>query len=177
MSPPEPWAEPRRIGRARPSRRVVSAAGIGVAVAATVAGAVLITTNGHGGAKVASSKPPARVSVVPTTAPAAPTTSTTAASLVGQVVPTPTGDASVAVHGPFTLSLHATGRCWVQVVGATGQSLFEGTLNPGQTQSVSGAPPLTVRLGNTRGITLLVDGSNLDLAGVANTANVQFQLG
>ena len=143
------------------------------------AGAFVIANANGPGAKVASSRTPTQVPAAPrtTTAPAT-TTPTTAATLVGQLVALPTGDASVSVRGPFTLSLQATtGRCWVQVTGATGQTLFEGTLQQGQVQTVSGAPPLTVRLGNTRTITLRVDGSNLDLAGVANTANVRFQTG
>ena len=176
VPPPSRWAEPRR---SRPSRRAVSAAGVGVAVAATIAGAFLIATaNGRGGAKVASSRPPAQVPAVPSTTVPATTTPTTAATLVGQLVALPTGDASVSVRGPFTLSLQATtSRCWVQVTGSNGQTLFEGTLQQGQVQTVSGVPPLTVRIGNTRSITLRVDGSNLDLAGVANTANVTFQTG
>jgi hypothetical protein len=176
VPPPSRWAE---SSGSWPSRRVASAVGVGVAVAATLAGALLITTaNGHGGAKGASSRPPAQAAAAPrTTVPAPTTTPTTAATLVGQLVALPTGDASVSVRGPFTLALQATGRCWVQVTGANGQTLFEGTLQQGEVQMVSGVAPLTVRLGNTRGIALRVDGSNLDLAGVANTANVNFQTG
>jgi cytoskeleton protein RodZ len=158
----------------------VSALGVGIAVAATIVGAVLIATaSGHSSGKRASSRPPAaQAQAAPrTTVPATTTPPTTAATLVGQLVTLPTGDASVSVRGPFTLALQATGRCWVQVTGANGQTLFEGTLQQGEVQTVSGAAPLTVRIGNTRSIALRVDGSNLDLAGVANTANVNFQTG
>lgn len=174
VPPPSSWAEPNRPWM---SRRALTSAGVGVAVAATFVGAFLITTeNGHGSGNHAS--PPVQVPAAPRTTAAPSTTTPTTAALPGvQLVNLPTGDASVSVRGPFTLSLQATGRCWVQVTGATGQTLFEGTLLQGEVQTVSGTPPLTVRLGNTRGIALRVDGSNLDLAGVANTANVRFQTG
>jgi hypothetical protein len=62
----------------------------------------------------------------------------------------------------------------VQVTDANGRTTYEGVLHAGQAQQLGGTSPLTIRLGNTRAITISVNGTQLDLAGVANTANVHF---
>ena len=81
---------------------------------------------------------------------------------------------STTVAVPYTLTLTASGTCWVSVQSDTGQTLYEGTLQPGQQQHVAGGGPLTVRLGNTPAMQISVDGHALTLEGVANTANVRF---
>jgi hypothetical protein len=92
-----------------------------------------------------------------------------------QLVALATGDATITVRVPFSLTLRATGPCWVQVRTQHGPTLFEGTLQAGQTHTVTNAAPLVVRLGNTPAMTRVVDRTQLDLAGVARTANLQFQ--
>jgi hypothetical protein len=78
------------------------------------------------------------------------------------------------VNGPFTLTLHASGPCWIGVTNAAGQYVFQQTLQAGQERQVSGAPPLTVRMGNTRVITMTMNGVRLDLTNVGHTANLRF---
>jgi hypothetical protein len=47
-------------------------------------------------------------------------------------------------------------------------------LEAGQTKQISAVAPLVVRLGNTPAVRLTVNGVDLSLAGVAQTANVEF---
>ena len=93
-----------------------------------------------------------------------------------QLLVMPTGDARVTVRTPFRLSLRATGPCWVQVHTARGNTVYEGTLQAGQTQAVTVGEPIVVRLGDdTPAIGLVVHGTQLDLWRVARIANVRFQ--
>jgi hypothetical protein len=118
---------------------------------------------------VATTVPPA-LRVAPPTVPArAP-----APADVARFAASPTGNGTVTVRVPFTLTLAPSGPCWVRVQTESGQTLFEGTLQAGQHQQVSGSSPLVIRLGNTPAMQLLVNGAQLDLAGAAHTADVRF---
>jgi hypothetical protein len=56
----------------------------------------------------------------------------------------------------------------------TGQTLFEGTLLAGQQKQLSGAGPLTIRMGDTAAMQMTLNGTPLGLTGMARTANLQF---
>jgi len=160
----------------RHDRRLVTRTAV-VAAVIVGGGAVGMALAGGGNAHRKNTSPPRRVSTQvtapATTAVPVPTTAAPPAQLAAQV--TATGDANVSVPGSsFTLAMHATGMCWVQVSAANGQTLFTGTLYPGQDQQLIGTAPLVVRLGNTPGMTLTINGTALDLNGVAKTANVHF---
>jgi len=165
------WANPRRHRYRGATRAALVGAVIvaGGAVGMAIAGGGTHHKSSGRAPRVADQ--PAAVTEPPTTAAFA-TPTTAPARFTSQILPT--GDANVSVLGSFTLTLHATGMCWVQVSAANGQTLFMGTLYPGQNQQLVGSAPLVVRLGNTPGMTLTIDGTALDLNGVGRTANLHF---
>jgi hypothetical protein len=111
----------------------------------------------------AAATPPTTVAAPPPAAPAV------------QLVTSSSGDGTVTVAVPFTLTVATTdGRSWVSVEDSNGRALFEGTLEANQTKQISAVAPLVVRLGNTPAVRLTVNGTDLSLAGVGQTANVEF---
>jgi cytoskeleton protein RodZ len=154
---------------------VTIAAAFVVAVIGVVAA---IGLGGHGTARATATKvrpdraarPP---SVVSTTTSRAP--STTSPAPVAPVVARTTNGATVSVHSPFRLTLHASGTCWVEITDATGHTLFTATLHSGELQQIPGAGPIVVRLGYTPAMTISVDGIDLDLSGLGQTTNLTFQ--
>ena len=176
-APAPPAATPLALGPTRRRRHLHPPATRAAVVAAVVVGGgalgMALAAGGNNG-RGTGNTPRAVAPVTATVSTTLPPPTTPPVQLAAHVETLPTGDANVSVPGPFTLALHATGMCWVQVSGANGQTLFTGTLYPGQNQQVSGAAPLVVRLGNTPGMTLAVNGAALDLSGVAKTANVRF---
>ncbi len=156
------------------SRRVKVGAILTTGLAVAVAAVVAFAPSGGGSTKgAASTVPTSPPPPTPTTKHAPATTATTPPAV--QVVAAPGGiSGTVVVAVPFTLAMTTSAPCWVMVQTNTGQTLFEGTLLAGQSKSVSGAGPLTIRMGNTSAMQMTLNGTPLDLAGMAKTANVQF---
>jgi hypothetical protein len=145
---------------------VVVAMGVLVAAGSSGHGA------SHASARVTRAAAPAsRVASTPTTSARKPSVTPVAARLTR----TTAGGAMVSVHTPFQLTLHATGTCWIQITDTAGRRLFTTTLHPGQEQQIPGAESIVVRLGYTPAITISVDGATLDLRGLSQTANLNFQ--
>lgn len=155
-----------------------AAAAIGAGTVVVVIAAVAMAGLGdHGGAHAAPPKTPTpsvrRRAPAPTTTTRTPPT--VAPARVARVVSRSTGGATVSVHSPFRMTLHATGTCWVEITDSTGRSLFTGTLRSGQNQLIPSRGPIVVRLGYTPAITIAVDGVDLDLSGLAQTTSINFQ--
>jgi hypothetical protein len=156
--------------RTRPRPVVTAAAAACVVLVALVAGAVVA---GRDGGEPDASR-------TPVTAPPAHTPPTTAAAPAPvapamQLVTSAGGNGTVTVAVPFTLTLATTDdRSWVRVEDANGETVFEGILEAGATREISAVGPLVVRIGNTPALRLTVNGAALSLAGVAQTANVEF---
>ena len=91
--------------------------------------------------------------------------------------PTPTGNGTVTVSTPFTLTLATTNNA---VLGQCrhrqrANALYRELSSPGRRSNRSPATgSLTVRLGNTAAIQISVNGTPLQLPGVGKTANVRF---
>jgi hypothetical protein len=172
---PGPTAVPAAAGQTVATRHVPARV-IGAGAAALLV-IVAITTAAVVGGRSGSPKR-ATAAVAPTSVPvAAPAPKPTVAPTPPpdiQVVASAQGNGTVTVTVPYTLTLTASGLCWVSVTSDSGQTLYEGTLQPGQQQHVTGSGPLTVRLGNTPAVQISVNGRPLVLAGVAKTANVRF---
>ena len=168
-----------RFSRERPAA-IPSRIHAGAAAVATVvlAVGVLVAAGSsdhgtpHAAAKVTHNATPARPRAVSTPATSPPTT---VATPVAIRMTRTTGGATVAVHTPFQLTLHANGTCWIQITDTSGRELFTTTLHSGQEQQIPGAQSIVVRLGYTPAITISVDGASLDLSGLSQTANVNFQ--
>ncbi len=154
--------------------RVYAVAGSAAAiiiVAIVVATAALGT---HGGPSAAADKAP----VSPTTQPAVVSTTAppvTAPARITPVVARSNTGATISVSSPFQLTLQASGTCWVEVTDPSGRTLFMTTLHAGQQQQIPAAGPIVVRLGYTPAVSISVDGTTLDLSGLSQTANLDFQ--
>lgn len=72
--------------------------------------------------------------------------------------PEGTGAESVRVQSPFTLNLAAGDPSWVRVATTGGSTLFEGTMEPGDTVQLRPAEPVDVHMGNPAGMLMGVDG-------------------
>lgn len=92
-----------------------------------------------------------------------PSPSSLAASSSPAPSASPSASSTVAFDNGIHLKISATrARCWVKVLGADSQTvLYTGTLEIGQTQSVSDPKAMTVLLGNAPGVDLIVNGQNL----------------
>jgi hypothetical protein len=144
-----------------------------VAVLVATVTAFVITQNNSSSPRRAASSQNA-VETTTTTPP--PTTTTTLPKPNAQFVVSSGGNGTVTVTVPYTLTLTVTGAsCWVSVEDSSGKTVFTGTLKSGEQQQVPGSGPLTVRLGNTAAIQMSVNGAPLNMTGVAQTANVQFE--
>jgi hypothetical protein len=166
--------EPRapRHSHVHVGRRVKTIVLATTVLAGGLAAIVALAPSGGTSKRAAASAPPPPPT--PTTRPAPVTTATTAPSVV-QVAAAPGGvSGTVVVAVPFTLTMSTSAPCWVMVQTSTSQTLFEGTLLAGQQKQVSGAGPLTIRMGNTAAMQMTLNGAPLDLAGIARTANLQF---
>jgi hypothetical protein len=93
-----------------------------------------------------------------------------AATASATLAPTPVSDnGSLATYvtgaGNYSVLVQATDApCWIQVrAGSGGAVLFEGTLQPGQTQPFDASGPLWVRLGNLGHSSVQVNGTPLVL--------------
>jgi len=79
-----------------------------------------------------------------------------------QVQPTTSTSSSAAYGAPsssYTVSLVATGPCWVDATEAsTGTVVWTGTLQTGQTQAVPATGSLNVRLGAANDVTVTLNG-------------------
>jgi len=173
--------EPTHLREPRPSRsrdrRRLSTRVRVAAIGTTAGAAILATVVALAPASGARKERAVKVVTAPTTttrpAPATTTPQTTPPS--AHLAATPgVSSGTVVVAVPFTLTMSTSAPCWVSVQTNTGQTVFEGTLQAGQHQDVSGTGPLTIRLGNTAAMQMTLNGAPLDLAGMARTANVQF---
>jgi cytoskeletal protein RodZ len=169
-------ARPRfELPRIRVSARAAAVAAL-AAVTVVLVGTITAVgiTAGRGSSPDTAAPPPRRAAAPPTTVRRTPPT-TAAPRPAVQVVANATGNGTVTVPTPFTLTLATTtSPCWVSVDDNTGHTIFTGPLQPGQRQNVTGDGPLTVRLGNSPAVQISVNGAPLDMTGVGKTASVQF---
>lgn len=77
--------------------------------------------------------------------------------------PQETDDA--VVQGAIVMSIESTEPSWVRASNEVG-TLYEGTLQAGETRTVSSDTPITVRIGNAAGIAITVNGTLYDELGL-----------
>jgi Domain of unknown function (DUF4115) len=164
------------------SRLRLGTPGVVAAVAALTLGTILAVAYSNQGSssgraragRVVSAPPPTAAS---TTVPAPTTTVPVAAVPVATVpiVARSTNGATVSVRSPSSLTLQATGACWIEVDDATGHTLFSGTLHAGQQQQIAISGPLVLHLGYTPAVIISVNSTKLDLSGLSQTASLSVQ--
>lgn len=146
---------------------MVVAAGAGIAVEGMGGG------NSRGTAhRVAGPSPvSARASTSTTLAPAPPPTTPPALTATS----TSSTDALYTLpSGPLQVSLSAAGACWVELRSGspTGPISYEGTLQPGSSQSFAVPGGMWLRLGDPSGVQLRINGSSVALPGGSSPFNV-----
>lgn len=81
-----------------------------------------------------------------------------------------------AVPGQHTLRLNLGEASWIEIVAADGQKLEYGLLAAGSTRSYASDKPLDVRIGNSNGATLEIDGKAQDLASYRHSNVAHFRV-
>ncbi|OOY41230.1 hypothetical protein BOV91_12575, partial [Solemya velum gill symbiont] len=74
------------------------------------------------------------------------------------------GDTSTEIE----ISLSFSGQCWVDIRNAEGDVLVSGMLRSGTSKIISATPPLSIVLGKSSVVTMLVDGEPYDLTRHSN---------
>jgi cytoskeleton protein RodZ len=101
------------------------------------------------------------VESAPSANPAAATEATPATT---DASPAPATTVAAARAGDAPLVLAFKGTSWAEVKDATGRVILQVTGTAGITQTVSGAPPLELSLGNAPDVAVTFRGQTLDLA-------------
>lgn len=122
---------------------------------------------------------PAPVAAAPATpAPNAPATpAPTVTAPVVAATPAPTAEAAVPAAGDGQVQLQFTADCWAQVTDGRGKVLFSGLKHKGDSVSVSGKPPLAVRLGVARAAQVSYNGQPVDIAPFTSGETARLKLG
>ena len=168
----------RRPSRLRARAVLVSAASL-VVVGGAGAAVAELHPFGHPTSHQASSSPvrtprpkavdanPVPTAPVPTPVNTAPPALTATSSTATDAIYTVTG-------GQLELSLSASGPCWVELRSGspTGPVVYEGTIQPGTSQSFSAGGAAWLRMGDPAGVRLRINGSPVQLPSAANPYNV-----
>ncbi|MBH8612662.1 RodZ domain-containing protein [Pseudomonas mohnii] len=107
--------------------------------------------------------------------PAVPAPSVTAPSVPS--TPAPAAPAAAPVAGQGQVQLQFTADCWTQVSDGTGKVLLSGLKRKGDSVSVSGKPPFSVRLGFARGAQVSYNGQPVDVAPFTSGETARLKLG
>jgi cytoskeleton protein RodZ len=75
------------------------------------------------------------------------------------------------------VQLQFTGDCWAQVTDGRGKVIFSGLKHKGDSVSVSGKPPLNVRLGVARAAQVSYNGQPVDIAPFTSGETARLKLG
>ncbi|QXZ15596.1 helix-turn-helix domain-containing protein [Pseudomonas sp. AO-1] len=123
---------------------------------------------------------PAPVVATPATpapnVPAAPAPAVTAPAVAA--TPAPTAEAAAApAAGDGQVQLQFSADCWAQVTDGRGKVLFSGLKHKGDSVSVSGKPPLAVRLGVARAAQVSYNGQPVDIAPFTSGETARLKLG
>lgn len=122
---------------------------------------------------------PAPVVATPATpAPNVPATpAPTVTAPVVAATPAPTAEAAAPAAGDGQVQLQFTADCWAQVTDGRGKVLFSGLKHKGDSVSVSGKPPLAVRLGVARAAQVSYNGQPVDIAPFTSGETARLKLG
>ena len=122
--------------------------------------------------------PAPAVAAPATPAPNAPATpALTVTAPVVAATPAPTAEAAVPAAGDGQVQLQFTADCWAQVTDGRGKVLFSGLKHKGESVSVSGKPPLAVRLGVARAAQVSYNGQPVDIAPFTSGETARLKLG
>lgn len=122
---------------------------------------------------------PAPVVATPATpAPNVPATpAPTVTAPVVPAAPAATAEAVAPVAGEGQVQLQFSADCWAQVTDGRGKVIFSGLKHKGDSVSVSGKPPLNVRLGVARAAQVSYNGQPVDIAPFTSGETARLKLG
>lgn len=81
-----------------------------------------------------------------------------------------------AVTNPATLKLDLTAESWIEVYDAKGEKLHVSLAKPGGKIDLTGDAPLSVKLGNARGVKVIFNGKPFDTSAFTKAGVARFQL-
>ncbi|KIP93922.1 RodZ domain-containing protein [Pseudomonas fluorescens] len=93
------------------------------------------------------------------------------------VAQAPSAEAAAPVAGEGQVQLQFTGDCWAQVTDGRGKVIFSGLKHKGDSVTVSGKPPLAVRLGVARAAQVSYNGQPVDIAPFTSGETARLKLG
>ncbi|THF32117.1 helix-turn-helix domain-containing protein [Pseudomonas atacamensis] len=93
------------------------------------------------------------------------------------VAQAPSAEAAAPVAGEGQVQLQFTGDCWAQVTDGRGKVIFSGLKHKGDSVTVSGKPPLNVRLGVARAAQVSYNGQPVDIAPFTSGETARLKLG
>ena len=103
---------------------------------------------------------------------------TPAPVVTAPVAPTAPAPVTAApVSGQGQVQLKFTADCWTQVTDGAGKVLLSGLKRKGDSVSVSGKPPFSVRLGFARGAQVSYNGQAVDVAPFTSGETARLKLG
>ncbi|WP_447787017.1 RodZ domain-containing protein [Pseudomonas germanica] len=146
------------------------AAAPATAPAAPVAPAVTPTAPAHTPAPVVANPATPAPTVPATPAP-------TVTAPVVAATPAPAAEAAAPVAGDGQVQLQFSADCWAQVTDGRGKVLFSGLKHKGDNVTVSGKPPLAVRLGVARAAQVSYNGQPVDIAPFTSGETARLKLG
>lgn len=104
----------------------------------------------------------------PSPSPSLSTPSTPASTPPAVVSPPPSS--AVAAAGVHVVLDVTSAKCWVLATSSTGQTLYQGVMNPGDSQSFDDPQRVSLRLGNAPATKLVVNG--VDIGAPSSKSNV-----
>ncbi|MDM8193855.1 helix-turn-helix domain-containing protein [Pseudomonas koreensis] len=121
---------------------------------------------------------PANTPAPVVTAPTAPAPNVPATPApTAPVAQAPSAEAAAPVAGEGQVQLQFTGDCWAQVTDGRGKVIFSGLKHKGDSVTVSGKPPLNVRLGVARAAQVSYNGQPVDIAPFTSGETARLKLG
>ena len=120
---------------------------------------------------------PAQTPAPVVAAPATPAPNVPATPAPTVTAPAATAEVAAPVAGEGQVQLQFTGDCWAQVTDGRGKVIFSGLKHKGDSVSVSGKPPLAVRLGVARAAQVSYNGQPVDIAPFTSGETARLKLG
>ncbi|MDY7219935.1 RodZ family helix-turn-helix domain-containing protein [Denitrificimonas sp. JX-1] len=75
------------------------------------------------------------------------------------------------------VELNFTDDCWIRIVDASGKEVKSGLQRAGDSVSITAQPPLNVRLGYAKGVSIIYNGEPVDFSSSIRGATARFKLG
>jgi cytoskeleton protein RodZ len=130
---------------------------------------------GQGANALGVAVPNATASTAVAAASSAPTSVTSTLVASPNVAVASQSVASAAVPGAW-ITFTAQGESWVEATSATGAVLIRRTLQPGESVSIAGAPPVNVTMGQARNTRVTVRGNAFDTSAFMRQDVARFTL-